>query len=273
MKKDQVLSVKSTLARHEKQYVRSHRTTMNDENFEIMKKATVILPIVIIGLIIIILIAGIHQYKAMFRNIPEKTDTETSTHKVLSAVDEEKLLIIISADSPVPSDYRTNLRKYEGYDFDEIVIDNLKKLMNDSDKDGLSLKVSGGFVSAEQQHEKYMDEVRRLIARGDYSETKAMEDAEKLVPMENHSEMQSGLAVKFSSMKSSNFSQSAEYLWLRKNAFKYGFILRYPPGKENSTGFAFDATHFRYVGTENALRIHSQNMSLEEYVTYLNSRP
>ena len=120
--------------------------------------------------------------------------------------------------------------------------------------------------------ELYMDQVRKLIAREGYGEARAMEEAEKTVPMENHSEFQSGLAVKFSSLKGSDFVSTEEYLWLYKNSIKYGFILRYPEGKELSTEREFDPTHFRYVGKENAARMRSLNMTLDEYISYLNAR-
>lgn len=276
MKKNEILSVKSTLGKQRKSSAKPRRVknefTITDDSIGRLKKVIVILPIIIIAILVIILIVGIHQYTSMFAETPLTPAQESSTSRLISPADESKLLLIISPDNPLPSDYRINLKKYEGYEVDELLLAPLKELMNDADKDGLFLKVAGGFVSAEQQHEKYMDEVRRLMAREGYGEARAMEEAEKTVPMENHSELQSGLAVKFSSLKSANFSQSAEFLWLKKNAYKYGFILRYPQGKESSTDFAFDATHFRYVGTENALRMHSQNMCLDEYVTYLNSR-
>ena len=180
--------------------------------------------------------------------------------------------LIISPDNPLPSDYKIDLDSYDGKDMDRSIIEQLDKMMKAADIDGLSLKVSEGYISAEVQHERYMDEVRRLMAREGYGRARAIEEAEKTVPMENHSEFQSGLAVRFVSMKNSDFASSAEFDWLYKNSIKYGFILRYPEGKESSTDFSFDAAHFRYVGVDNAAKMRSLNMTLDEYVSYLNSR-
>ena len=56
-----------------------------------------------------------------------------------------------------------------------------------------------------------------------------------------------------------------EIKWLFENAYKYGFILRYPKGKENLTGFHFEPWHFRYVGKKLAKKLFTDDITLEEY--------
>ena len=56
-----------------------------------------------------------------------------------------------------------------------------------------------------------------------------------------------------------------EIKWLFQNAHQYGFILRYPKGKEKVTGFNFEPWHFRYVGKKLATKIFTSNITLEEY--------
>lgn len=56
------------------------------------------------------------------------------------------------------------------------------------------------------------------------------------------------------------------YLWLAENAYKYGFILRYPQGKEDITGAEYEPWHYRYVGTENAKIIYEKQICLEEFI-------
>ena len=58
------------------------------------------------------------------------------------------------------------------------------------------------------------------------------------------------------------------YEWLKDNAYKYGFILRYPEGKENITGFAFESWHYRYVGKDIAKIIYDNDLTYEEYYAY-----
>lgn len=275
MKRDEIISVKSSLGKSRKKAPapkkQSSDFSMGDNNTTGLKRALVLLPIIIIGIIITALIVGIHQYTSLYAGTRHNSGESSSTESTRQ-FDESRLLMIVSPDNPLPADYKADLVTYENAQFEKAIVDDLQQMMRQSERDGVFLKIKEGYVNTEIQHEQYMDEVRRLMAREGYGEARAMEEAEKTVPMENHSEMQSGLAVKFSSLKNADFGSSEEYHWLEHNSIRYGFILRYPEDKESSTDFAFDPTHFRYVGKENAQRIRSMNMSLDEYVSYLNAR-
>ena len=85
-----------------------------------------------------------------------------------------------------------------------------------------------------------------------------------------HSEHQTGLVIDVSSTKSGNmldFEKTTSFNWMQNNAYKYGFILRYPKGKENITGYMFESWHYRYVGLKVAKDIHDNysNLSYDEY--------
>lgn len=58
----------------------------------------------------------------------------------------------------------------------------------------------------------------------------------------------------------------AEGVWLKDNCYKYGFIVRYPKGKENYTGYDYEPWHLRYVGRELATKLHDSGQCLEEYL-------
>ena len=83
-----------------------------------------------------------------------------------------------------------------------------------------------------------------------------------------YSEHQTGLAidVKNISLNSSLRLTDENYAWLEKNAYKYGFIIRYPKNKEFITGYQFENWHIRYVGKDNAKIIYDNNLTLEEYI-------
>ncbi len=273
MKRDDMIKVKSAPGRNKRKPGKQKGDlVMTQRDLSGLRKAMIILPILIIGIIILVLIIGINQYSSMFDDIDRGSSVEISNTGEDSSFDESKLLLLISPDSPLPSDYKMDLVSYGNYQFDRSIVDSLGELMDAANKEGVSLKISGGYVSPEVQHELYMDEVRRLMAREGYVEARALDEAEKKVPMEDHSEFQSGLSVKFASSDGGDFAESDEYLWLYKNCIKYGFILRYPQDKEGDTGFEFDPTHFRYVGKENAAKMRSMNMTLDEYLIYLDSR-
>ena len=83
-------------------------------------------------------------------------------------------------------------------------------------------------------------------------------------------EHQTGLAIDVSSINAnystgSTFANSKEGRWLAENAYQFGFILRYPKGKEDVTGFAYDPSQVRYVGIELATYLYENSLALEEY--------
>lgn len=83
-----------------------------------------------------------------------------------------------------------------------------------------------------------------------------------------NSEHQTGLAVDVYNQDETytNFEKTEEYIWMQDNAYKYGFILRFPKGKEKETGYEFESWHYRYVGKNIAKIIKENNISLEEYI-------
>lgn len=100
-----------------------------------------------------------------------------------------------------------------------------------------------------------------------YVEEKGLDYADKCSARPGHSEHQTGLAVDVegSNHDYDEFENSKEFIWMKENAYKYGFILRYPKGKEKITGFKYEPWHYRYVGLDTAKTIHDENLSLEEY--------
>ena len=81
------------------------------------------------------------------------------------------------------------------------------------------------------------------------------------------SEHQTGYAVDVYNDDESytNFHVTEEFKWMQEHAKEYGFILRFPEGKENETGYQYESWHYRYVGLEAATYITEKNITLEEY--------
>lgn len=83
------------------------------------------------------------------------------------------------------------------------------------------------------------------------------------------SEHQTGCAIDIATLDtglSEFFEQTAEFHFLKENAHRFGFILRYPKGKEQITGYPYESWHFRYVGVDIASIIYQSNLTLEEYI-------
>ena len=82
-----------------------------------------------------------------------------------------------------------------------------------------------------------------------------------------YSEHQTGLCTDINTIDSS-FDGTDESNWLIKNAYKYGFILRFPKDKEDITGYKYEPWHYRYVGEKAASIIYTEDLTLEEYYAF-----
>ncbi len=122
-------------------------------------------------------------------------------------------------------------------------------------KEGRSLAICSGFRSYSTQQALYQKYVNR--------DGKAA--ADRYSARAGHSEHQTGLAFDINKA-SSSFTSTPEAKWLAENCWKYGFILRYPEGKENITGYMYESWHVRYLGKEIAKAVYESGLTLEEYL-------
>ena len=104
----------------------------------------------------------------------------------------------------------------------------------------------------------------------DFIERYGLETTEGLAAHPGNSEHQTGLAIDVTTpgYNTKTFDTSDAYTWLTNNAYKYGYILRYPKDKEYLTGFDYESWHYRYVGKEIAKYIHENNITYDEYYAY-----
>ena len=122
--------------------------------------------------------------------------------------------------------------------------------------DGLNIYISSGFRSYSYQKTLYNNYVNRDgVAAADTYSARA-----------GHSEHQSGLAFDVNTINDS-FANTEEGKWLNDNCYKYGFILRYPNGKSEETGYQYEPWHFRYVGVELAEKLYNNGnwITVEDY--------
>ena len=81
------------------------------------------------------------------------------------------------------------------------------------------------------------------------------------------SEHQTGLALDINTAsRSAHFETTATYRWLIENCWRYGFILRYPEGREDITGFCFEPWHYRFVGRTLALQVRESGLTYDEFL-------
>lgn len=100
-----------------------------------------------------------------------------------------------------------------------------------------------------------------------YVATDGKEAADTYSARAGYSEHQTGLAVDVYNkvLPYTSFEETEEFNWMQENAYKYGFILRFPKDKVNITGYQYESWHYRYVGKEAAKYIHNHDLTLEEY--------
>ena len=103
-----------------------------------------------------------------------------------------------------------------------------------------------------------------------YANQKGDEWADSVSARAGYSEHQTGYTLDIVTYNAnmSNFETTDEFKWLQANAYKYGFILRYPKDKEDITGYSYESWHYRYVGEETAKKIKKLDITFDEYYAY-----
>lgn len=140
--------------------------------------------------------------------------------------------------------------------------DSMVKMIDDIRKENMDLWINSAYRTKDTQNYLFTNSTNN----------NGLEHALKYSAKPRHSEHETGLAADISSVKGmlDGFEKYDEYEWLTNNAYKYGFIERYPKGKENITGYSYEPWHYRYVGIEAATKIKEENITFEEYcVKYL----
>lgn len=136
----------------------------------------------------------------------------------------------------------------------------LKKLFEAAKSDGIYLAGVSGYRSETTQTVLYNDYVRK----------DGVEKADRYSARPGYSEHQTGLSIDVSGATGEfavvdEFANTEEAKWLDKHAHEYGFIIRFPKGKEDITGYKYEPWHIRYVGEEIANEIAEKGITLEEY--------
>ena len=184
------------------------------------------------------------------------------THKI--TVSEEWNLIIVNRWNELPEDYSVELTELSnGQKVDSRIYPYLQEMFDAARAEGVYPVVREGYRTGEEQQEILDDKIQTYINQG-YSQSRAERTAKEWVALPGTSEHQLGIVVDINADKS-KCSNEEVYAWLAENAYKYGFILRYPLGKQEITGTSYEPWHYRYVGEEAALEIYEQGKCLEEY--------
>ncbi|WP_453993381.1 cell wall-binding repeat-containing protein [Bacillus nitroreducens] len=138
----------------------------------------------------------------------------------------------------------------------------LEKMFRAANQAGITLYAQSGYRSYATQKMLYNNYVARHGEK----------EANRFSAKPGQSEHQTGLAMDVTSKSVDlqlveKFGDTKEGKWVAKNAAKYGFIIRYPKGKENLTGYMYEPWHLRYVGVEHAIFMEKHQLILEQYLS------
>jgi zinc D-Ala-D-Ala carboxypeptidase len=192
--------------------------------------------------------------------IPKKSQLE----------DPASIFVLVNKQNPLPIEYAPSDLKVlsvplrlspanEQMKIRQVVENDLLGLFAAAESEGLNLVFGSGYRSSNYQKTLY----------DGYVQSSGQSEADKISARPGYSEHQSGLALDFTRKDGKChldecFSETSEGKWLKDNAHSYGFILRYPQGKQQITGYNFEPWHYRYVGVELAKVIYESGQTYEE---------
>ena len=199
--------------------------------------------------------------------------------KYMDPQDRDAYIVLVNPSHPVDKNYKPDdleplvdtrsdrSKRYMRYYAAKSLEAFLKEARANGCKD---VTVTSAFRSYESQKEIFDGDVENLMKKG-YSREEAIAIERQDTAYPGESEHQTGLAVDMHNLSSAQlrFKDTYEAQWLAENCWKFGFILRYMPGKEDITTYTYEPWHFRFVGRYHAKRIYDMGMCLEEYIEYL----
>jgi zinc D-Ala-D-Ala carboxypeptidase len=145
--------------------------------------------------------------------------------------------------------------------------EHLGRLVEGAAADGEKLVVASAYRSYENQQRSH-ESLRSVLGAG----------AGRLSATAGHSQHQLGTAVDFTDAAAGYklgvpFARTSGYRWLEQHAWEYGFVLAYPRGEEERTGYRWEPWHYRYVGVRDAKRIEHSGQSLQEFLERVGTTP
>lgn len=178
-------------------------------------------------------------------------------------------LLLINKTHSIPEDYTVELGTiYGSWTCDKRVIEDLLLMLRDARSAGTGLYIASPYRTSSLQVSLYNNKITKFMNTG-MSYLEAYKLAGQAVTIPGTSEHEAGLCFDFlcDSYKSlsEGFEDTKAGQWLAENAYKYGFILRYPKEKEYITTIEYEPWHFRYVGVEAATVMYNEGITLEEF--------
>lgn len=220
-----------------------------------------------IGIIVVLGVITFIGGKNPLVGLSNHKDTYLSETSTNACANSSKYLMLVNKKNPLGLDYEPDNLVKPNVKFlrdtsdelrymDETAAKALEELFQVAKSENINLIGSSAYRSYKSQVRVLKDEIS----------SKGVDYANKYVAKPGKSEHQSGLSIDVTNEARCFDKTSPEAQWLANNAHRFGFILRYPEGKEDITGYNYEPWHIRYVGKDVAKKIYEKNITLEEYL-------
>ena len=173
------------------------------------------------------------------------------------------LLILVNKFNQLEEDYSPEdlvacspIYAYDNNKLREEAYIAFKQLFNAAKKEGYTIIINSSYRDYKWQEKLY----------NSYRNQSGLKYADSIAARAGHSEHQTGLAIDVATYNTplAKFEDTEAFTWMKANAHKYGFILRYPKDKEHIAGYQYEPWHYRYVGVEIANKIYNENITYEK---------
>lgn len=218
-------------------------------------------------------------------NDEEEVVTETTTEVIVMEepapkeeenIDNKWAMFLVNKNNPLPMDYDSRIEttmifeSWREYYLDSRAAKYFDDMLNAAKEDGIDLLVVSAYRTIEYQQQNFDNSVQDRIDNRGMTYDEAYADTLAEVALPGESEHNAGLALdimseEYTSMDDDGFENTEAFRWLDENAHKFGFILRYPKGKQEITGIIYEPWHYRFVGLYYANEIKESGLCLEEY--------
>lgn len=208
-----------------------------------------------ISLTEVIALVNVHRDQNYYENM-EITDTSkgntmlVNKYNALSKDYEVEDLKTISKTYSYGDNKKLNKEAYDAF----------ISLADDAKKEGCTILIVSSYRTYQDQEDVWKD----------YKASFGTKKADAYAARAGSSEHETGLAIDVADYNDKNdkFEATESFKWMQTNAHKYGYILRYPKGKENITGYSYEAWHYRYVGIDTATKVYNEGITYDEYYEY-----
>lgn len=184
-------------------------------------------------------------------------------------------LILVNAENPIPDDFTVEFDSVQGYKVDKRIKEPLENMINAAKSEGIDLLICYGYRTYEQSKALFEKQINYQLSRGLAYEEAVREAAKWVAPpgtSEHHTALAVDIVTPSNQVLDHEFKNTDAACWMKDNAYKYGFILRYPEDKQEITGITFEPWHYRFVGNEAAEYMYQNDICLEEFLKGENVR-